>query len=53
MTGKADTTLLRVGNERLLELILENAPLSINALTTDLRYAVVGAAGSRMLGTPA
>jgi diguanylate cyclase (GGDEF)-like protein len=52
MTGKADTTLLRVGNERLLELILENAPLSINALTTDLRYAVVGAQGLAMMGRP-
>jgi diguanylate cyclase (GGDEF)-like protein len=44
--------LRRVDNEHLLELILENAPLSINALTTDLRYVMVGGASRRMIGRP-
>lgn len=45
-------TLSRVAYEHLLDLILENAPLGINALTTDLRYAVVGAATQRIVGRP-
>jgi diguanylate cyclase (GGDEF)-like protein len=41
-----------VANEHLLDLILKNAPLGINALTTDLRYMMVGAATQRMIGVP-
>jgi diguanylate cyclase (GGDEF)-like protein len=39
-----------VAHEHLLDLILENAPLGINALTTDLRFVVVGSATQRMIG---
>lgn len=45
-------TLRTVANEHLLDLILENAPLGINALTTDLRLVVVGATTKRMIGRP-
>lgn len=45
-------TLRTVSNEHLLDLILQNAPLSINALTTDLRYAVVGTVTQRLVGLP-
>lgn len=41
-----------MANEHLLDLILKNAPLGINALTTDLRYAVASAATQRMIGRP-
>lgn len=41
-----------MANDHLLDLILENAPLGINALTTDLRLVVVGAAAKRMIGRP-
>lgn len=52
MGGRADITVRRVTNEHLLDLILENAPLSINALTIDLQYVMVGAASQRMMGRP-
>lgn len=45
-------TLRTVANDHLLDLILENAPLGINALTTDLRFVVVGTSTQRMIGLP-
>jgi len=47
-----DMTPRGVTHQHLLDLILQNAPLGINALTTDLRYVVVGTATDRMVGLP-